>query len=84
MLNSPFMLAQAKAFAARVAADAGDSTEARVRRAFRLLYARDPDGDELKLAAEFLSRPDSQSMGLTRWEQYAQVLLVSNEALYVD
>jgi hypothetical protein len=84
MLNSPFMLAQAKAFASRVATDAGESAEARVRRAFRLLYARDPDGDELKLAADFLSKPDSQSMGVTRWEQYAQVLLVSNEALYVD
>ena len=36
------------------------------------------------LAAEFLSRPDSQSAGLTRWEQYAQALLISNEALYVD
>jgi hypothetical protein len=84
MLNSPFMLAQSKAFATRVAADAGESGEARVRRAFRLLYAREPDGDELKLAADFLGRPATQAGGMTRWEQYAQALLISNEAMYVD
>jgi hypothetical protein len=83
MLNSPFMVGQAKAFAARLAKEAPDEP-ARVRLAYRLLFAREPDGDELKLAEEFLRRPDSQSAGLTRREQYAQALLVSNEAMYVD
>ena len=83
MLNSPFMVEQSKAFAARLAKEAPDDA-ARVRLAFRLLFAREPDTDELNMAAEFLRRPDSQAQGMTRWEQYAQVLLVSNEALYVD
>jgi hypothetical protein len=83
MLNSPFMVEQSKAFAARLAKEAPDEPD-RVRLAFRLLFAREPDADELDLAAGFLRRPDSQSQGMTRWEQYAQVLLVSNEALYVD
>jgi hypothetical protein len=83
VLNSPFVLAQAKAFAARVASDVPEgSDEARVRRAYQLLFARDPDRDELDLAAEFLSREGTS--GLSRWEEYAQVLLASNEALYVD
>ena len=83
MLNSPFMIEQSKAFAARLAKEAPDDA-ARVKLAFRLLFAREPDADELSMAAEFLRRPDSQSQGMTRWEQYAQVLLVSNEALHVD
>ena len=83
MLNSPFMIEQSKALAARLAKEAPDDA-ARVRLAFALLFARQPDADELRLAADFLRRPESQSAGMTRWEQYAQVLLVSNEALYVD
>jgi hypothetical protein len=83
MLNSPFMIEQSKAFAARLAREAPDDP-ARVKLAFKLLFSREPDADELAMAKDFLSRPDSQAQGMTRWEQYAQVLLVSNEALYVD
>jgi hypothetical protein len=36
----------------------------------------------MKLALEFLAKPAAPEM--TRWEQYAQLLLVSNEMLYVD
>ena len=82
MLNSPFMIAQAKAFAARLATEAPAGGDARVRRAYRLLLAREPEADERQIAAEFLTKPESP--GMTRWEQYAQALLVSNEALYVD
>jgi hypothetical protein len=60
--------------------DGGD--EPRVRRAYQLLFARDPDRDELDLASEFLGKPSVT--GMTRWQEYAQVLLASNEALYVD
>ena len=82
MLNSPFMLAQAKALAARLAADAPESDEARIGRAYGLLFGRAPAKDEMRLAIEFLQEPESAAM--SRWEQYAQILLASNEALYVD
>jgi hypothetical protein len=36
----------------------------------------------MKLALDFLR--ESESTGMTRWEQYAQMLLASNEMLYVD
>ena len=39
--------------------------------------------EELGLALEFL-RLGSESDRARRWEQYAQMLLASNEALYVD
>ena len=83
MLNSPFMAAQAKALAARVAKDAPADESARVRHAYRLLFAREADGEELDLALSFLGKPES-AQGMTRWEQLAQVMLISNEALYVD
>jgi hypothetical protein len=81
MLNSPFMLRQAGALAARLAACSAADAE-RVRHAYRLLFGREPDKTEVKLALEFLGQPRAPEM--TRWEQYAQLLLASNEMLYVD
>jgi mono/diheme cytochrome c family protein len=89
MLNSPFILRQAKALAERLHRDApaGDDA-ARIDRAYRLVYARPPEPAELSLGLEFLHRPaaaaDSSAPVPTRWEQYAQILLASNEAMYVD
>lgn len=82
LLNSPFMIAQASALAARLTADPAEDDPRRVRRAYRLLFGRDPEKVETRLALEFLARPDAP--GMSRWEQYAQLLLASNELLYVD
>jgi hypothetical protein len=81
VLNSPFMIAQSKAFAARLAKDA-QTDETRIDRAYHLLFGRAPTAEETRLAVEFLQQP--QSAAMSRWEQYAQILLASNEALYVD
>jgi hypothetical protein len=80
MLNSPFILHHAADFAARLQASAEDDAT-RITNAYRLLFAREPDAEELSLATAFLARPEA---GTTRWEEYAQMLLISNEMLYVD
>ncbi|HEY7117381.1 MAG TPA: DUF1553 domain-containing protein, partial [Tepidisphaeraceae bacterium] len=86
VLNSPFMIEQAKALAARVTFECrradSDTDEARIRRAYELLFARGPSNEELRLGVEFLQEPENAQ--LSRWSQYAQILLASNEALYVD
>jgi cytochrome c553 len=82
MLNSPFILRHATGFAARLQAGAEDDPT-RIINAYRLLFAREPEAEELALGTEFLNRPEPKS-GTTRWEQYAQMLLISNEMLYVD
>jgi len=84
MLNSPLMLVRAKALAARLAAEPGADDRVRVQRVYSLLYQRAPDAEETKLALKFLQGPARADAGLTRWEQYAQILLVSNEMLYLD
>ena len=81
-LNSRFMIERAKSLAARVTADKKESERARVEKTYALLFAREPEREEMKLALEFLRKPESN--GLTRWEQYAQVLLSASEFLYVD
>ena len=82
VLNSPFMLERSKSLAARLTADPKESDQSRIDRAYKLILGRPPDADEIKLALAFLAKPATGEM--TRWEQYAQVLLASNELLYVD
>jgi hypothetical protein len=88
MLNSPFMLQQAKALAERLHHDAPADDAARIDRAYRLVFARPPEPEELSLGLGFLHGPapavDGATPAPTRWEQYAQILLASNEAMYVD
>jgi hypothetical protein len=82
-LNSEFMVNQAKAFAARVA-KAGSADEQRVKEAYRLAFNRLPEPRELSIALAFLKLPTKPDDKLTRWEQYAQAILASNEMMYVD
>jgi hypothetical protein len=82
VLNSPFMIAQAKALSKRLATEASGADEQRIRRAYYLLFGREATADEVRLGVEFLQ--EHEEAGMTRWEEYCQVLLASNEALYVD
>lgn len=84
VLNSPFMIAQAKSFAARLHQEAPASDMNRIRRGFQLAYGRPPAETELRLGIDYLSAEHDPENKLTRWETYAQVLLGSNELMYVD
>jgi hypothetical protein len=81
VLNSPFMQRQAKAFAARLLGSV-EGDEARVELAYRMLFSREAEQEELRMAMTFLAKPNASKM--SRWDQYAQLLLASNEMLYVD
>ena len=53
------------------------------RHAYALLFAREPEAEELAIAREFLQLPATET-GPNAWEQLAQALLATNEMLYVD
>jgi Protein of unknown function (DUF1553)/Protein of unknown function (DUF1549) len=94
-LNSPFVHAQARALSARGAARGAVAREAdvamRIAALYRYVYARSPSDEELQLAVAFLAGVESlpagaqpDAAGLSSWEQLAQVLLLSNELMFVD
>ena len=56
------------------------TTEGRVQRAYRLLYGRDATERQLRFAVEFLGEKPNAAA----WQQYAQVLLLTNEMMFVD
>jgi hypothetical protein len=80
LMNSPFMVDRARAFVDRLAQEPND--EERIRQAYQLLYGRLPTADELHIGLDFVSQP-AESDELQSWVQYAQVLLSSNEFMYV-
>jgi hypothetical protein len=77
-LNSPFVARQAETLAGRLAREAGDSNEARIALAYRLLYGRPPLEAEVRLGLEFL-----KDSGWS-WSQYTQILLSSTEFFSVN
>lgn len=77
-LNSPLMQGQARALEKRLAAASPDPG-ARVELAYRLALGRPPSPSEQTVAARFLEAPGEQ-----RWAEYLQVLLGSNEFLFLD
>lgn len=82
VMNSPFIIEQAKQLARRIQQIGGDDA-ARIRHAYALLFAREPEAEELAIAREFLQQP-AAAPGPNAWEQLAQALLATNEMLYVD
>ena len=88
VLNSPFMIEQSKAFAARILIESADGLEDRIHHAYRLAFGRKASPGELRVGLEYLQTidaPEQKELNkLNRWERYAQALLASNEFLYID
>ncbi len=82
LLNSPFVIEQARAFAARTT-DAADAAR-RIERFFRIAYGRSPTSGESAAALAFVHSPPDAAAALPVWEQFAQVLLLSNEFAFAD
>ncbi len=78
LLNHPFALSQARAFAKRVAASGPDDGR-RVETAYLLLYGRPPSDAEARIGRDFV-----KAGGASAWDDYCHVLLCANEFIYVD
>jgi hypothetical protein len=85
LMNSPFVIEQAKHFAARADMDGLKTDAERIDRMHRLAFGRPAEPDEVALGLKFLAAvKDDPGKKLSAWEQYAQVLLLSNEFAFVD
>jgi hypothetical protein len=90
MMNSPFIIEQSRSLTNRTA-KITDPTE-RIRELYRLVLERNPSNEEIALGQAFINSqsdsapPDAKSKitPLTNWEKYAQVLLETNEFVFVD
>jgi hypothetical protein len=84
-LNSPFVQQQSVALVRRLKTEVKSGPEERVRRAYLLLYGRTATEAQLRLGLQFLASDGSdQPANDALWQQYAHVLLGSNEFAFVD
>ena len=88
LFNSEFVLERAKSFAARLARDHADETD-RFQAAYLIAWGRESDATELNQARDFLDaqaleyQPQSDARNRA-WVDFCQMLLASNDFLYVE
>ena len=84
-MNAPFVLQQAQALAARDDFKKFTTDDARLRFLYETIYQRRPAAAEVTMARAFLASPTQESTkNLTAWERLTHLLLISNEAAFVD
>jgi hypothetical protein len=92
-LNSPFVMEQACRMVCRPSFQQLDDDAKRIRFLCQLVYQRDPRADEIQLGLSLLQAGSlstdrkgqtNAQEPLTPWERYGQVLLMSNELMFVD
>jgi hypothetical protein len=85
MLNSDFMVRQARALAARLNAQPAADDTAKVLTAYELVFQREPSSEEREFCVEFVRKAgEDRQAKLSPWEQFAQALLAANEFMFVD
>jgi hypothetical protein len=88
LMNSPFVQEQARRLLAREEVRVQPAPVPRIQALHRLLYGRAAGLEEVALALHFLETTPTQTgkagPTLTTWEEYAQVLLLANEFVFVD
>ncbi|MGH7129329.1 MAG: DUF1553 domain-containing protein, partial [Planctomycetaceae bacterium] len=85
-MNSPFIIEQAKSLAARPEVSSESGPDRRIAALYRLVLLREPDAEESQAARDFLAAvaQDEGESQLDAWQQLAQVLLLTNELMFVD
>ena len=83
-LNSPFVVEQAKSLASRHEIAGVVQPAEGVTALYHIVLTREPTPEELRETVEFVASVPAGQSQLGAWQQLAQVLLASNELMYVD
>lgn len=82
LMNSNFMKDRARALSKNIQKSSSDRVK-RINYTYKTLFGRKPNSKELEVAHEFFSAHLSNESENVLWNRYAQVLLSSNELMYV-
>ncbi len=80
LMNSPWIHNLSGVLASSTEADT--EVPAKIRDLYRKILSRDPSAHEVALAAAYLDRPPDPAAKQTPLEQYAQILLSTNEEIF--
>jgi hypothetical protein len=80
LLNNPFVLARTRDLVERLQREYPPIVATRIERLYTLLFGRLPRQEELKIGVAFVGQTPTP----VAWEEYCQLLMCSNEFVYVD
>ena len=84
LMNSPFVVQQARNLVQRPEIIGAGNCSEQVQALYRLVLQRLPDRPEAQLARNFIAGQPGTTTDLSPLERYAQMLLLSNELMFVD
>ena len=87
MLNNLFVVERTKDVVKLGTVATAKNDSEKVRAIYRAVLSRNPTAEEVELASQFVADAAKEKVAFNRlgaWEQLAQVLLLSNEFLFVD
>jgi len=86
MMNSSFVIEQARALVNSIPEFGDLNGQARVTSLYRKVFQRDPKNSELEIGLEFIkdASPKSGEKNLGPWQRYAQLLMFTNEFEFID
>ena len=87
LMNSPFVVERAQALAALPEIASAAEPADRIQALYRRLFQREATAEELDIGIQFLAASAaemSSEIKLSPIEQYAQLLLLTNEGMYID
>jgi Protein of unknown function (DUF1553) len=86
LMNSPFLLDQAKALASRADLPPAGEIDARIGRLYLDVFGRPAEPREIEAGRRFVeaaTKPEGDKSP-TPWEEYVQVLMMTNEFVFLD
>jgi hypothetical protein len=87
LMNSPFVLGQTRALVERPEIKSANNQFQKIQALYRRIFQRDPLRNEVELGEKFLddqSTAHHEPTTVSALEKYAQVLLLSNEVMFVE
>src|SRR5207245_921183 len=91
LMNGPFVLDQIRQLVHRPEVQSQQQPETRIQTLYRLILSRPAEAEEVSLGLRFVESqaalkpdPTHSASSMTPWEKYVQVLLMTNEFVFVD
>jgi hypothetical protein len=91
LMNSPFVQEKVRQLLRRPEVEIEKTPASRIQALHRLVFSREAEPEEISMGLRFIESQDStkpsaghRAVVMTPWEKYAQVLLMTNEFVFVD
>ena len=83
-MNSPFVIQQARALMQRPEVTLAGNRAEQIKALYEIVYQRPAADTEVQAGEKFMDAQPHRGVSFSPLEKYAQILLLSNEVMFVD